>query len=133
VDAARALALLLRLRGYRVLTAHDGGAAVDVARAQGPDVVILDIGLPKLDGYQVAQELRRQGGRSPPPLIAVTGYGPEADRRPRPTAVRGSGTEGYRQRSRQAGFDYHLVKPVDPDLLARLIERPAAPPSEDRG
>jgi two-component system CheB/CheR fusion protein len=80
-------------------------------------VVILDIGLPKLDGYQVAQELRRQGGSPPPLLIAVTGYGQEE----------------YRRRSRQAGFDYHLVKPVDPDVLARLIERPATPPSEGRG
>jgi two-component system CheB/CheR fusion protein len=117
VDAVRGLALLLQLRGYRVLTAHDGGAGVDVARAQHPEVAILDIGLPKLDGYQVAQELRRQGGSSPPLLIAVTGYGQEE----------------YRQRSRRAGFDYHLVKPVDPDVLARLIERPAAPPSEGRG
>jgi PAS domain S-box-containing protein len=110
VDAAQGLALLLRLRGHRVLLAHDGAAAVEVARAQRPDVVVLDIGLPKLDGYAVARELRRLPGLAGVLLIAATGYGQDEDRR----------------RAREAGFDYHLVKPVDPGVLSRLLAWPDA-------
>jgi CheY-like chemotaxis protein len=116
VDGAQGLALLLRLRGHRVLLAHDGAAAVEVARAQRPDVVVLDIGLPKLDGYAVARALRRLPGLAGVLLIAATGYGQDEDRR----------------RSLEAGCDQHLVKPVDPEALGQLLAaralRPAAPP-----
>jgi CheY-like chemotaxis protein len=108
VDGAQGLALLLQLRGHRVLLAHDGAAGLEVARAQRPDVVVLDIGLPKLDGYAVARELRRLPGMAGVLLIAATGYGQDEDRR----------------RARDAGFDYHLVKPVDPNVLSKLLARP---------
>ena len=108
VDGAQGLALLLQLRGHRVLLAHDGAAGMEVARAQRPDVVVLDIGLPKLDGYAVARELRRLPGMAGVLLIAATGYGQDEDRR----------------RARDAGFDYHLVKPVDPSVLSKLLARP---------
>jgi PAS domain S-box-containing protein len=110
VDGAQGLALLLQLRGHRVLLAHDGAAGLEVARAQRPDVVVLDIGLPKLDGYAVARELRRLPGMEGVLLIAATGYGQDEDRR----------------RARDAGFDYHLVKPVDPSVLSKLLARPDA-------
>jgi PAS domain S-box-containing protein len=110
VEGAQGLGLLLRLRGHRVVLAHDGEAAVEVARAQRPDVVVLDIGLPKLDGYAVARELRRLPGLAGVLLIAATGYGQDEDRR----------------RAREAGFDYHLIKPVDPNVLSELLARPDA-------
>jgi PAS domain S-box-containing protein len=109
VDGAQTLALLLQLRGHHVYVVHDGLAAVEAAAAQRPEVVILDIGLPRLDGYQAARRIRRLPGLEKILLLAVTGYGQEEDR----------------ERAQQAGFDYHLVKPVDPDVLSQLIARPA--------
>jgi CheY-like chemotaxis protein len=106
-DAAQTLALLLRIKGYEVRTAHDGREALDVARQQQPEVVFLDIGLPHLDGYAVAAQLRRDPATRDAYLVAMTGYGQEEDRR----------------RSREAGFDHHLVKPVDPDDLQQLLHR----------
>ena len=104
-DAAAMLAEFVRSLGYRVRTAHDGPGALRVAAEATPHIALLDIGLPVMDGYELASRLREvyQNGLK---LIAVTGYGQEADR----------------DRSRQAGFDAHLVKPVDLDVLAALLE-----------
>jgi PAS domain S-box-containing protein len=108
VDTAESLAMLLRFYGHEVWAAHTGPKALEVARAEQPDVVLLDIGLPGMDGYEVARLLRQQEELGDMRLVAMTGYGQEKDR----------------QRSDATGFDYHLVKPVDPaklqDLLAEL-------------
>jgi PAS domain S-box-containing protein len=108
-DAADSLALLLRRRGQEVRTAYDGPAALDLARAQPPDVVLLDIGMPGMDGLEVARRLRLDLGLKQALLVALTGYGQDEDRR----------------RSQEAGFDTHLVKPVDLDTLEGLLARPA--------
>ncbi|MEA2564732.1 MAG: hypothetical protein QOH06_6236 [Acidobacteriota bacterium] len=105
VDAADALAELLRMWGHEVEVAHDGAAAVRFAGAIRPGVVLLDIGLPGMDGYQVADAMRRLPELQGALIVALTGYGQESDR----------------QRSAQAGFDYHLVKPVDLEELRRLV------------
>jgi len=86
--------------GHEIATAHGGREALAVAAAFAPDVVLLDIGLPELDGYEVARRLRA-GAR----LIALTGWGSDADK----------------QRSRDAGFDAHLTKPVDAATLAEVL------------
>lgn len=104
-DAANTLGYLLRHLGHQVAIAHDAAACFSVALDIQPDVALVDIGLPGLDGYEVAKQLREQYAGRPLTLIAVTGYGLEADR----------------QRSAQAGFDHHLVKPVDLAALASLI------------
>ncbi len=105
VDAAETLASLLSVRGYEVRTAYDGRRALELARSFAPAVAIVDIAMPVMDGYQVAQALTREPER--PHLIAVTGYGQDHDR----------------ERSRAAGFDRHLVKPIAPaQLLAYLAE-----------
>jgi CheY-like chemotaxis protein len=96
-DAAQSLAMLLESSGHQVLVAHGGVAALECAREQRPDVVFLDIGLPELDGYEVAQRMRRDPRGDPLTLVAMTGYGQRSDR----------------ERSRAAGFDHHLVKPAD--------------------
>jgi CheY-like chemotaxis protein len=104
-DAAESLAMLIDGDGHRVMTAHDGEAAVQMFAERKPDVALLDIGMPKLDGYEVARRIRAmpQGGSAL--LIAVTGWGQAGDR----------------TRSAEAGFDHHLTKPVDYDVLAKLI------------
>jgi CheY-like chemotaxis protein len=107
VDAADSLALLLRVIGHETRIAHDGLEALVAARAFLPDVVLLDIGLPGMDGYEVARQLRGEPDLRTALLIAQTGYGQDEDRR----------------RSREAGFDHHLVKPVDPDALRALLAR----------
>jgi two-component system CheB/CheR fusion protein len=111
VDAAESLALLLRAVGHEVHTAYDGRAALRSVEALCPEVVVLDIGLPGMDGYEVARRLRQQEGLDQPFLVALTGYGQEEDRR----------------RSAAAGFDVHLVKPADPDTVQDLVAR-ARPP-----
>ena len=105
VDAALTLVDLLRLWGYEVEVVHDGQAAVEAAPRCLPQVVLLDIGLPGMDGYEVARRLRAAPETRGALLVAVTGYGQEGDR----------------ARAREAGFDHHLVKPVDLDGLRRLI------------
>jgi CheY-like chemotaxis protein len=97
VDAAASLALLLEMSGHEVRIAHDGPSALEAAREYLPDVAVLDIGLPGLDGLEIAKRLREQPPLDGIVLIAMTGYAQEADQR----------------RSREAGFDRHLVKPVD--------------------
>ncbi len=105
VDTARSLALLLRGSGHAVEVAHDGYAALDAARAFQPDTIVLDLGLPGLDGYKVAEQLRADSNFHNTRLIALSGYGQADDRR----------------RSSQVGFDQHLVKPVDfRDLSAAI-------------
>jgi PAS domain S-box-containing protein len=105
VDTADSLAMLLRFYGHEVRAVHTGPRALQAARADAPDVILLDIGLPGMDGYEVARRLREQQGSGKVRLIAMTGYGQEADRR----------------RSQDAGFDHHLVKPVDPARLQELL------------
>ena len=102
---ATALADLLQLSGFEVESAHDGFQAILAARKQLPEVVLLDIGLPGMDGYQVVRKLRHEEGLRDARIIAITGYGEDQ----------------ARQRSREAGFDHHLVKPVDYDTLLGLI------------
>jgi PAS domain S-box-containing protein len=104
-DSADSLGLLLEIPGNVVRIAYDGLHAVEMAAEFRPDVVLLDIGLPKLDGYQVAQRIRQQPGGMDLTLIALTGWGQEE----------------ARVRAKQAGFDSHLVKPVDPGLLLRHL------------
>ncbi len=111
VDTARGLAKLLKLGGHRVEVAHTGPEAIEAARAFRPEVVLLDIGLPVMDGYQVASTLRNEESCKDAAIVAVSGYGREEDRK----------------RSREAGFDHHLVKPVDLDELLALVSR-----AEDR-
>jgi signal transduction histidine kinase/ActR/RegA family two-component response regulator len=104
-DAARTFAEIASLWKHDVRVAHDGAAALEMANAYHPDVVLLDIGLPGMSGYQVARQLRLQPEFAHTLLVAVTGYGQEEDRR----------------RSREAGFNHHLVKPVAPDALYELL------------
>jgi two-component system, chemotaxis family, CheB/CheR fusion protein len=104
-DAAESLAMVLTLRGYDAVVCHDGHTAVEVALSAQPDIVLLDLGLPGLDGFEVCRQLREQGLEKAH-IVAITGYGQDEDRR----------------RSREAGFDEHLVKPVDPDALMKRLE-----------
>jgi CheY-like chemotaxis protein len=103
-DAADSLAMLLRMMGHEVHTAHDGLEAVGAATVLHPDVVLLDIGLPKLNGYEAARRVRRELGGGVV-LIAVTGWGQEDDRR----------------RAREAGFDHYLPKPLELAALQELL------------
>ncbi|HSL20076.1 MAG TPA: ATP-binding protein [Vicinamibacterales bacterium] len=104
-DAAEMLAEMLRMAGYETRVAYDGPNALRIASTYRPEIALLDIGLPVMDGYELARHLR--GGVAPGVrLVAVTGYGTERDQR----------------LARQAGFDAHLVKPVDLDVLANIIE-----------
>ena len=105
VDSTGSLALLLTLSRHEVRTAHDGLSALEAAVDFRPDVVLLDIGLPKMDGYEVAKRLRQAPALKNVLLIAMTGYGHESDR----------------QHSREAGFDHHLIKPVDFDQLQHIL------------
>ncbi len=112
-DATQTLGKILELRGHEVDCVGDGPAAIDRVTASVPDVVILDIGLPGMDGYQVGRRLRERWGSGRLKMIALTGYG---------------GDEA-RSRALQAGFDYHLVKPVNFDELYRILEEVARHPA----
>jgi CheY-like chemotaxis protein len=106
-DSANSMCKLLTQMGHTTFTAYDGLDAVEKVGTLQPDVVLLDIGLPKLNGYEVARRLReRENGRGIV-LIAVTGWGQEEDRR----------------RSKDAGFDEHLTKPVEYDALAKILAK----------
>ena len=104
-DAADSLAILLRIVGHEVRTAYDGTAALIAAEQFQPHAVLLDIGLPRLDGYQVAQRLRQMPVLQRVCLIAISGYGRESDV----------------ERAYQAGFDLHLLKPVNADRLTTAL------------
>ena len=105
VDAAQSLAMLLKALGHEVRMAYDGPSAVEAALDFRPDMVLLDIGLPGLDGFEVARRIRRQPAFKNIVLVAMTGYGQETDR----------------QRSLEAGFDHHLVKPADFDKVQKIL------------
>jgi CheY-like chemotaxis protein/anti-sigma regulatory factor (Ser/Thr protein kinase) len=106
-DSAQSLAMLLDTMGHRTFTAYDGHEAMAAIEQQRPDVVLLDIGLPGLSGYEVCQRVRAQEWGKKTTLIALTGWGQEDDRR----------------RTREAGFNGHLVKPVDVEQLMDLLGR----------
>jgi two-component system CheB/CheR fusion protein len=105
LDAALTLVDLLEIWGYEVRAVHDGLSAVTAVPEFHPDVLLLDIGLPGIDGYEVARRLRRRAELDGLLIVAVTGYGQDDDR----------------QRAREAGFDHHLVKPLDLEALRRLL------------
>jgi CheY-like chemotaxis protein len=104
-DTAFSTALLLRLDEHEVRVVHDGRTALKALDDFAPDVVLLDIGLPGLDGWEVARQIMEPPRRKRPFLIAITGYGQDDDRR----------------RSAEAGIDLHLVKPVDPLELQEIL------------
>jgi PAS domain S-box-containing protein len=111
VDAASAMSLLLETLGHEVRVAHDGFAALDAASGFAPEVVILDIGLPGMDGFQIARAMREREDTVGALLIALTGYGQASDR----------------LRSHEAGFDHHFVKPVSFDDIERVIIESSGP------
>jgi CheY-like chemotaxis protein len=106
-DAMQTLAMLLELWGHRVTCASDGLAGVEQATAAPHDVALIDVGLPGIDGFEVARRIRSKLDRSAPLLVALTGYG----------------AHELKARAIDAGFDVHLVKPVDADHLAEVLSR----------
>ncbi|MBL8848565.1 MAG: PAS domain S-box protein, partial [Planctomycetaceae bacterium] len=106
-DSANTMAMLLNILGNETRTAYDGQQGVDTAAEFRPDVMLLDIGLPKLNGYEACRRIREQSWGADIVLIAVTGWGQDEDRR----------------RSQAAGFDHHLVKPLDPQQLSKLLSQ----------
>jgi CheY-like chemotaxis protein len=108
IDAAQTLHEFITTHGHEVAVAYDGVAALELARSFKPEIAVLDIGLPVMDGYELARKLREQLGHEQLRLIAVTGYGQETDR----------------ARAREAGFDHHLVKPIALDMLVPLLATP---------
>jgi DNA-binding response OmpR family regulator len=105
-DSAMSLAMILTMMGHETRTAHDGEAAIAAAESFRPDVVLLDIGLPKLNGYEVAQRIREHAWGHDMFLIAVTGWGQDEDR----------------QRSAEVGLNLHMVKPIEPQALQNVLE-----------
>jgi CheY-like chemotaxis protein len=112
-DAAVSLATVLKASGYEVRVAYDGEEGIATAERFRPQIVLLDISLPKLNGYAVARRLRAQPGGKEMVLIATTGWGQDDDRR----------------RSFEAGFDHHMVKPIDPSALQNLLTESAPAPA----
>jgi CheY-like chemotaxis protein len=106
LDSADTMAELVRIWGHEVRIAHDGASALVCAKEFRPQVILLDVGLPGMDGYELARRLRADG-LAGELLVSVTGYGQEEDRR----------------LAAEAGFDHHLTKPVHPDALLRLVTR----------
>ncbi len=105
VDSAESLAVLLRLQGHQVEVVHEGAAALRRLEESRPQFALLDIGMPKINGYEVARRTRAQPWGASITLIALTGWGQEQDRR----------------EALAAGFDHHLLKPVDTDLLTQTL------------
>lgn len=105
VDAASSLAMLLQLRGHDARVAYDGLSALGLARGDAPEVALLDLGMPGMDGYELARRFRGDPALREVRLVALTGWGQDEDR----------------QRTKAAGFDHHLVKPVNPDEVQRLL------------
>ena len=104
-DAGESLSLFLRIHGHETRVVHDGLSALEAANQFRPEVVFLDIGLPGMDGYELARRFRELPETNAAKVIAVTGYGQESDR----------------ERTRASGFDMHLVKPVDPEKLSLVL------------
>jgi len=113
LDAAESLSLLLRMMGHEVRAAHDGEGAVQLGDDFNPQAVLLDIGMPGIDGYETCRRMRARGWGRDAKIIAVTGWGQDEDRR----------------KSAAAGFDEHLVKPVDAETLARVIDAQSVVPT----
>ena len=111
IDAAESIAVFLRLEGHEVRTVSDGAQAIAIAQVFAPQVAVVDIGLPGMNGYEVARRLRLKGAEGPALLIALTGYGQKEDR----------------ARSTEAGFDHHFVKPADPRVIQEAIASWRAP------
>ena len=105
VDAAESLSRMLRLQDHEVVVAHDGEAALSAAERLHPEIVLLDIGMPGMDGLEVARRIRQRTEEPQPLLVATTGFGQAADRR----------------RIAAAGFDHHLIKPLNPGELQELV------------
>ncbi len=110
-DLVATMSALLRLAGHDVCSCHDGPSAIDVAVEYQPDVILIDIGLPGMNGYEVAMRLRQMPPFEHTALIAITGYGQADDRR----------------RAREAGFDHHLTKPVFFEHLQQVLSYPKRP------
>jgi two-component system CheB/CheR fusion protein len=108
VDIARSLWMILQRMGHQAELAFDGRGALEKARYVRPDIVLLDLAMPGMDGYEVARRLRQEEALSRVFIVAVTGHGTDEDR----------------ARTRAAGFDLHLVKPVAPQLLETLLSQP---------
>ena len=111
-DSAQTLAMMLKIMGNDIRTAHDGLEAVEKAQEYLPNVILLDLGMPKLNGYDVCRRIREQSWGSSMVIIALTGWGQAEDR----------------QRTKEAGFDHHLVKPVDVAKLKELLDEAAKRP-----
>ena len=110
VDGAESLAKVLQICGHETRTAHSGPEALDAARPFKPDVVLLDIGLPGMNGYEVAKRLRGEPSLTGAVLVALTGWGSEDNKR----------------QSREAGFDFHLTKPVEVTAIESILARASA-------
>ena len=98
--------MLIELSGHEVLIADTGALGLEMLKSARPDIALVDIGLPGMDGYEIARRFRAEPGSDRVLLVALTGYGSSSDR----------------DRSRQAGFDLHLLKPVDPQALKSLLD-----------
>jgi CheY-like chemotaxis protein len=107
-DVAASLAAFLQLLGHDVRVAHDGARAVELAEEFHPQTLLLDLGMPGMDGYEACRRIRKAAWSRNMRLIAITGWGQDEDRR----------------KSANAGFDMHLVKPVNPETLAQLLREP---------
>lgn len=114
-DAREMYKLVLELEGHEVIEAADGVRGLELLKTKRPDIALVDIGLPRLDGYEVARRFRADPDMAPTVLIALTGYGSRKDR----------------ARSREAGFDHHLMKPVSPEALRDLLNGAIVPPTDD--
>jgi CheY-like chemotaxis protein len=105
VDSADSLAMMVQLMGNQVRTAHDGLAGLEAAAAFRPDLILLDIGMPKLNGYDTCRRIRAQPWGKNAVIVALTGWGQDEDKR----------------RSQEAGFNLHMVKPVEPAAVEKLL------------
>ncbi len=113
-DAVETMALVLSLTGYTVEIAFSGSEALDTAEKMRPDVILMDIRMPGMDGWEVAQQVRWMKLQPPPVLVAITGSDREEDR----------------QHSLEAGFDYHLIKPANPLEIERILRKQIVPRNE---
>jgi CheY-like chemotaxis protein len=107
-DAARVLSIAVRMLGHEVIVAHDGIEAVRAGAEFAPDVVLLDLGMPRMDGFEAAAKIRQLPWGKDVTLVALTGWGQDDDKR----------------RTKEVGFDHHLVKPADPVVLKAVLATP---------